>query len=229
MTEARSRFLSVITLSILLVFVATAANGEMMPARLFCEYASNPLGVDTPRPRFGWSFESGTKRGERQTAYQVLVASSEEDLKSGRADLWDSGKVVSDDNIQVAYGGKPLPSDTTCYWKVRVWDQHGHGGTCSNLAHFDTGLRTPADWKSAAWIAWRPNEQWRKAWEARKARELAPPVDPNEGWMYPKSYPRQADFSIFKMWRFHQHPYDPAPLLRKDFVLVKPIRRARAL
>src|SRR5271157_4470563 len=103
MTEARSRFLSVITLSILLVFVATAAIGEMMPAHLFCEYARNPLGVDTPRPRFGWSFESGTKRGERQTAYRVLVASSVEALQPGKADLWDSGKVVSDDNIQIEY------------------------------------------------------------------------------------------------------------------------------
>lgn len=213
---------------IVLVFVASAASGEMSPAHLFCEYASNPLGVDTPRPRLGWSFESATKRGERQTAYQVLVASSEENLKSGRADLWDSGKVVSDDNIQVAYGGTPLPSDATCYWKVRVWDQHAGGGTCSNMAHFDTGLRTPADWKNAAWIAWRPDEAWRRAWEARKAKELAPPIDPNEGWIYPKSYPRQADFTIFRMWHFHKIPYDPAPLFRRDFVLDKPIRRARA-
>ena len=96
-----------------------------------------------------------------------------------------------------------------------MWDEHDSPAAYSEPAHFDTGLRTREDWRNAAWIAWRPDAEWRKAWDARKAKELAPPVDPNDGWIYPKSYPRQADFTIFRMWRFHQHPYDPAPLLRK--------------
>ena len=58
-----------------------------------------------------------------QTAYQVLVASSEELLKKDKGDLWDSGKVESDQSIQVEYAGKPLESRMQCHWKVRVWDR----------------------------------------------------------------------------------------------------------
>jgi len=210
------------------LLIATSVVAEPIPSKLVCEYSSNPMAVDTLQPRFGWSFERGKHRGERQTAYQVLVASDEESLKKGRADLWDSGKVESDDNIQVVYAGKPLDSDITCHWKVRVWDAGGSPGAYSEPAHFDTGLRTAEDWKGAAWIAWRRDAEWRKGWDARKAKELAKPVDPNGGWIYPKTYPREGDWNLFAMYRFHEVPYDPAPLLRKEFALGKPIRRARA-
>jgi alpha-L-rhamnosidase len=210
------------------VLIATAAIADPIPVKLVCEYSSNPIAVDAQQPRFGWSFETGKRRGERQTAYQVLVAADEKSLKNNSADLWDSGKVESDDNIQVVYAGKPLASDITCHWKVRVWDEHDSPGAYSEPAHFDTGLRTAEDWKGAAWIAWRRDAEWRKGWEARKAKELAKPMDPRDGWIYPKTYPREGDWNLFKMYRFHEVPYDPAPLFRKEFTLGKPLRRARA-
>ncbi|MCX6090149.1 MAG: hypothetical protein NTX88_07260 [Candidatus Atribacteria bacterium] len=76
-------------------------------ANLRCEYLTNPLGIDVARPRLSWVIESN-RRGERQTAFQVLVASSEELLKKDKDDLWDSRKVASDQSIQLEYAGKPL-------------------------------------------------------------------------------------------------------------------------
>ena len=80
---------------------------------LRCEYRGNPLGIDAAQPRLSWVIESN-RRGERQTAYQVLVASSPELLTKDKGDLWDSGTVTSDQSIQVEYAGKTLVSRERC-------------------------------------------------------------------------------------------------------------------
>src|SRR6185369_12610934 len=84
--------------------------------KLRCEYLKNPLGIDTASPRLSWILDSD-ERGEKQTAYQILVASSAEELKKDSGDLWDSGKVVSDQTTFVAYAGKALASRAACFWK----------------------------------------------------------------------------------------------------------------
>ena len=70
------------------------------PVALRCEYLENPLGIDAAAPRLSWVLESSDldARGLRQTAYQVLVASSRAKLDAGKGDLWDSGKVRSADS-----------------------------------------------------------------------------------------------------------------------------------
>jgi len=93
-------------------------------ANLRCEYLANPLGIDVQKPRLSWAIESA-HRGERQTAYQVLVASTPAKLANDQGDLWDTGKVASDQSIQVEYAGQPLESRMACYWKVRFWDKDG--------------------------------------------------------------------------------------------------------
>lgn len=117
---------------------------------LRCEDRENPLGIDVTLPRLGWVMESAN-RGEEQTAYQILVASSDELLKQNKGDCWDSGKVVSDQSIQVAYAGKLLESRMRCFWKVRVWDKDGKASAWSQPALWTMGLLHPADWK-ATWI-----------------------------------------------------------------------------
>ena len=117
---------------------------------LRCEYLTNPLGIDVTRPRLSWVIESN-RRGERQTAFQVLVASSEELLKKDKGDLWDSRKVESGQSIQLEYAGKPLESQKLCYWKVRIWDQDGKASSWSAHAHWSVGLLQPGDWQ-AKWI-----------------------------------------------------------------------------
>src|SRR5207245_1350015 len=76
---------------------------------LRCEYLSEPLGLDVPRPRLSWRLETGNpdSRGVRQTGYRVLVASRRALLDQEKGDLWDSGEVASDRSIHVEYTGEP--------------------------------------------------------------------------------------------------------------------------
>ena len=121
---------------------------------LSCEGVTNPGGVDTSRPRLSWILTSN-RRGERQTAYQVLVASSPDALARNRGDLWDSGRVASSQSIQVEYAGKPLTSRARCWWKVRAWNRDGRPSRWSASAVWTMGLLSPRDWV-ARWIAAPP-------------------------------------------------------------------------
>jgi len=117
---------------------------------LACEFLSDPLGIDVAQPRLSWRIESSA-RGARQTAYQVLVASTPQALGEGRGDLWDSGKTASDATAHVAYAGKPLASHQQAFWKVRAWDAAGSPSAWSAAAKWSMGLLDAAEWK-AAWI-----------------------------------------------------------------------------
>ena len=120
------------------------------PIHLTTEYASDPINIDTIQPRFGWLLESD-RRNQSQSAYQILVASSAENLHAGRGDKWDSGKVTSDRSVNVAYTGDSLSSDETCYWQVRVWDQDDHPSAYSQPAAFTMGLLDESNW-TGHWI-----------------------------------------------------------------------------
>jgi alpha-L-rhamnosidase len=133
-----------------LLFAATC-SAAMNPKNLRCEYLVDPLGIDATQPRLSWVLDSN-QRGETQTAYQILAASSAGLLRDGKADLWDSGKVDSDANSQIVYGGQTLVSREDCFWQVRVWDQAGRPGKWSPVAHWQMGLLEPSDWM-AKWIA----------------------------------------------------------------------------
>jgi len=126
----------------------------MKITRLRCEYLVNPLGIDERAPRLSWELVSA-RRGEKQTAYRILVASSRKKLNADEGDLWDSGKVMSDRTNQVEYEGAPLASRMRCYWKVCVWDGEGNRTEFSEPAFWTMGLLSNSDWK-AEWIAMKP-------------------------------------------------------------------------
>lgn len=130
--------------------VSSQSQAAMRPVALTCEYKTNPLGLGEIRPRLSWKLESD-QRGERQTAYQILVASTRANLRNDKGDLWDSGKVTSDQSIQVVYQGRPLASRMRAFWKVRVWDRAGQETTSDQPARWEMGLLAPTDWK-AQWI-----------------------------------------------------------------------------
>ena len=130
--------------------LAVAADA-MTAARLRCEYLQDPLGIDVTQPRLNWILASD-QRGQKQTAYQVLVASTLELLAKDQGDLWDSGKVVSDQSSQVEYVGKPLGSRMRCFWKVRVWDVDLNLSAWSEPAFWTMGLVDPKEWEAAKWI-----------------------------------------------------------------------------
>ncbi len=131
---------------------SSIVSGVVTVSELRCEYRVNPLGIDIVKPRLSWITESG-QRGQMQSAYQILVADSEEDLGRNQSNLWDSGKVESEQSSQVVYEGKPLKSRMRCFWKVRVWDKDGNASAWSKPAMWTVGLLDPGDWQ-AKWIGY---------------------------------------------------------------------------
>jgi len=133
----------------------TCLLGGVEPVGLRCEYRQNPTGLDVERPRLQWICEpvagADSLRGWMQGAYQILVASSEENLAANKGDLWDSGKVESGASIQIKYAGKPLVSRMRCHWKVRVWDHDDKPSAWSEPQLWTIGLLNESDWQ-AQWI-----------------------------------------------------------------------------
>jgi alpha-L-rhamnosidase len=128
---------------------------SLMPANLRCEYLIDPLGIGEVNPRLSWEMECGkgkaSLRGQKQTAFQVQVFSTQKLLSKGIADLWDSGQITSDQSTQLEYQGKPLTSRMQCFWRVRVWDKDGKVTGWSKPAIWSMGLLDSMDWK-AQWI-----------------------------------------------------------------------------
>ncbi len=117
--------------------------------QLKCEYRSNPLGIDIPTPRLSWQIQS-ERRGARQTAYRILAASDPDKLRAGQADLWDSGKIESDESLHIPYAGQKLESRQRVHWQVTVWDETDQTSD-SEPAWFEMGLLQRSDWRGE-WI-----------------------------------------------------------------------------
>jgi alpha-L-rhamnosidase len=108
-----------------------------------------PLGLDDQMPLLGWQI-SGVNT--IQSAYQILVATSAELLNEIDADIWNSGKVYSEQSQHIPYNGKELKSSQKYYWKVRIWDHNGDDRGFSSPTHFEMGLLRGEDWR-AEWIS----------------------------------------------------------------------------
>lgn len=59
------------------------------------EYLTDPIGIDAETPRLTWEMNSD-RRGRKQKSYRVVASLSEESLRAGNYDAWDSGTVESD-------------------------------------------------------------------------------------------------------------------------------------
>ena len=150
----RLRFVIVVLVAVSVLMSAATAT----PVRLRCQYRQNPLGIDTLTPHLSWQSDS-TERNWKQTAYQILVASSPDRLSAGQADVWDSGKLLSSDSVGIVYSGPALQSRKRYYWKLRVWDANGRMSESGEEAWWEMGLLRSTDWK-AKWIHWtNPDDQ----------------------------------------------------------------------
>jgi len=128
-----------------------AAAGTLTVTGGKCEQRICPLDIDAPQPVLAWTLAS-PQRGERQTAYQIQAASAPALLASGEPDLWDSGKVVSDNSLGIVYVGKPLGSGMRVWWQVRVWDRADQPGPYGKPQWWEMALLAPADWHGK-WIS----------------------------------------------------------------------------
>ena len=131
-----------------LLALPPSAGAALAPVDLRCDYAVNPLGVDSAPPRLIWKL-AGDERGLRQTAYEIIAATSIGELEWNPG--WDSGRVASDQTTGVDFPGGNLKSDEQLFWKVRVWDAGGKASAWSQTATWTMGVLTPDDWR-AKWI-----------------------------------------------------------------------------
>ena len=101
-----------------------------------------PLGIDTNEPRFSWQMTSD-KRKVTQTAYQLVVSTDQ-------GEVWNTGKVTSEEQLWIRYQGEPLKSGTFCTWKVKVWTNRGET-EWTDGGRFSIGLLSESKW-SGYWI-----------------------------------------------------------------------------
>lgn len=117
------------------LWLTMSASAQTVAADLKCEMAVRPLAVGQQKPRLSWQLQSKSEQVS-QTAYRILVASSEEKLRRNQGDLWDSGTVQSDKNLQIKYNGTALKSEKKYFWKVKTWDQQRKGSRWSTASFF---------------------------------------------------------------------------------------------
>jgi len=118
--------------------------------KLKCEYQETPMGLEILNPRLSWQMKA-TNRGAKQTAYQILVADNEADLKKDIGNVWNSGIVKSEQSIKIDYAGKTIESRKRYFWKVKVWNEKNKSTQYSESSWWEMALLKKEDW-SAHWI-----------------------------------------------------------------------------
>ena len=148
--KMRKRFLSVLLSGTLLTVMlplglANAESGSITVDSVTVEGRENPLGVD--QARFSWTLASG-ERNQKQSAYQIIVASTEQKATAHEGDVWDSGWVESAEQSMIPYGGEQaLREKTRYYWSVQVKNQDNAVSGWSDVAWFETGIKNwDAQW-----------------------------------------------------------------------------------
>lgn len=202
------RYFSFLLVALLIVF--QSCNPGMKPQKLTCEYLPDPSVIDVSNPRLSWiNTDPAFTRGQKQTAWEINVASSRSGLLKGDADLWSSGKVNSPQSFNIVYRGKPLVSRQDCWWRVRVWDLDGEVSAWSEPAFWSMGLLGDNEWKAqwigAPWQGEDPIPDGERPLTKSRARSRQQPSDINSLQAPP-----------------------PAPMLRKSFTINKKVESARA-
>ncbi len=145
------KWICLVTLVVVITSCQSKSN-DITIEDLRTEYRVNPLGIDNTSPRLSWKLQQENPvRGQKQTAYQILVASSLENLKNNTGDVWDSGTVDSNQSVNNTYKGGELQSAKAYFWKVKFWDKDGNASNWSEPAKFSMGLLQQSDWKGD-WI-----------------------------------------------------------------------------
>ena len=151
-------------------FASLAQAGDssaMKIERLRCEYLENPQGIDVVAPGFPGFWQSD-ERGQKQTAYRVLVASSPELLAKDQGDLWDSGRV---DPIRRSTSNTPASR-----WK-RGCSASGKCGRGTRMGSRRRGASRPR----GRWACSKPTD-WDAKWIACGESGKKPTITPHNGY-----------------------------------------------
>lgn len=165
------------------LFLATLLLGSNIclaqrfaPTKLKTEYLVNPIGLDSPNPRFTWQM-ADVRQGAKQTAFRVLIASDSSRLLNNDADIWNSGWKDSEANL-ATFLGRALKPFTKYYWKVELADANNVKSTKNPIASFEMGMMNASNWQGS-WIAdsentkTKPAPYFRRVFESKKAIKSA--------------------------------------------------------
>lgn len=89
-------------------------------------YQFNPTNTVLKDNKFSWNVSNDV---QEQTAYQILVASSKENINNNIGDVWNSEKVKSEETSNIKYKGSKLNSKKEYYWKMRIYDELNRTGS----------------------------------------------------------------------------------------------------
>jgi alpha-L-rhamnosidase len=167
------RFHAMLCAAFTLSLCAYAQDSIPAPTHLRTEYLANPLGIATDAPRFGWWMRHDDP-SEAQAAYRVLVASTPDILAQDKGDLWDSGKVASDESVEVPYTGQNLNSFQRAWWKVCLWDKRDRPSAFSEPATFELAALKSDDF-SAKWIQGTPDDPGNNGCRSRTEKTVDDP------------------------------------------------------
>ena len=147
-----------ISVSIVVIFLLLSGScnknndTSISVSQIKCNGIENPIGTGKI-PDFSWILKSD-KREQAQTAYQIIVGSDSEITKKYIGDIWDSGKIMSDESVWISFRGHPLQPGKKYFWRVRVWDGNNKPARWSTTGEFVTGLFDKNDWNGAKWIGY---------------------------------------------------------------------------
>ena len=141
-----------LALAILAFPAAAKPASSISVSHLESEFQTDPIGIDYA-PQLSWRL-AGTGVDIMQTAYRVLVATSEDILSEDRGDVWDSGVVESSQSTCISTEGLPFQSRVRYFWKVKVWTGSLES-QWSEPSSFEMGLLHPEDWHGG-WIGYVP-------------------------------------------------------------------------
>lgn len=130
---------------ILVLTFNTFVQGATEVLNLRTEYLQNPIGIDKSTPRFSWEIVA-TTRDVKQIAYQIKISTD----KIGSNEVWNSGKVTTDQSVNNKYQGPALQPSTRYFWQVDVWCNDKKISS-TETAFFETSL-LDSGWDNAQWI-----------------------------------------------------------------------------
>lgn len=162
----RSFYFLLRTVIILFIIGCSDVTSELVIKDLKCENLYMPAGINTTSPGVSWKIKS-TINGAAQKAYQVIAASEIKLLNESKADLWNTGKVISEESLLVRWLGKKLYPGSLCYWKVRIWNQDDEVSDWSKPSFFSIGLINKSDWQ-ADYIAFPTESEYVASPQLRK-------------------------------------------------------------
>lgn len=128
---------------------AFAQEATFKVINLKTEYKINPI-IEEEQPRLSWELID-SERNQFQSAYQIIVSSSVEKANAKVADVWNSGKILTNQTNQITYNGKALEKKKVYFWSVKAWNKNGKESVWSKVAHWETGLMGKENWQ-AKWI-----------------------------------------------------------------------------